>query len=302
MLRNGEPFVPVDTLHFRSLLRSRVELLSPRFMLCFRLVSQPVSDAGLSSPRPPVDGRITLPLTLAAVRCHLRALQAPLHEAMHAFFFVTTSCTHLRADDGTDDGSYSVTIHRSFHHDVDSYRAHVWKCDGPCHTQPPYSGLVKRTMNRPPARSDNWWPKHHAECGGSDTKIHEPAPTKKQLQAMTTKERAGRQKNRLDGCITTAPAKQTPDHDARRKLVGLTNDATPPASSYSRDAQSLAAEDLVSPAPPPPSTSPHTGQKRPRSDPEHGSAIQKKLLVDCPICHVRTAEADMNHHLDVLHC
>jgi hypothetical protein len=66
ILRNGEPFVPVDTLfehfdtlYFRNLLRSRVELLwsprltlvrfslSPRFMLYFRLVSQPISDAGL---------------------------------------------------------------------------------------------------------------------------------------------------------------------------------------------------------------------------------------------------------------
>lgn len=53
-------------------------------------------------------------------------------------------------------------------------------------------------MNRAPGKSDHWWTRHEAECGGTYTKIHEPAPTQKKLEAMSKKERAGRQKNKLD--------------------------------------------------------------------------------------------------------
>ena len=56
-------------------------------------------------------------------------------------------------------------------------------------------------MNRAPGKSDSWWTRHEAECGGSYTKIQEPAPTKKKLEAMSKKERAGRQKNTLDAWL-----------------------------------------------------------------------------------------------------
>jgi hypothetical protein len=62
-------------------------------------------------------------------------------------------------------------------------------------------------MNRAPGKSDTWWAKHQAECGGTYTKIQEPAPTKKQLEAMSTKERAGRQKNKLDTWMTAGTKK-----------------------------------------------------------------------------------------------
>lgn len=258
--------------------------------------------------------RLKLSTPLLQYRPRSDTINTLLHEAIHAYFFVTTSWKHSRGDDGTghglgfqlladainNHGNYQITIYHTFHDEVDSYRTHVWKCDGPCQTQPPYFGLVKRSMNRPPGKSDNWWPKHQAECGGTYTKIQEPAPTKKQLQAMSTKERAGRQKNKIDSWITTA--KRPPEDDARRKLTDLSDQNTLTASSYSRDAQSLALEDLVSPTPASRSTSPHPGQKRLRSDPEHDSTIQKKLLVNCPICDVRIAESDINQHLDVEHC
>ncbi len=43
---------------------------------------------------------------------------------------------------------------------VDVHRTHVWRCSGPCVGTPPYFGLVKRAMNRPPGPTDWWWPKH----------------------------------------------------------------------------------------------------------------------------------------------
>ena len=56
-------------------------------------------------------------------------------------------------------------------------------------------------MHRPPGKYDSWWAKHEVECGGTYTKIQEPAPTKKKIEAMSKKERAGRQKNKLDGWL-----------------------------------------------------------------------------------------------------
>lgn len=150
-------------------------------------------------------------------------------------------------------------------------------------------------MNRAPGKSDSWWVKHQAECGGAFTKIQEPAPTKKQLQAMTTKERAGRQKNKIDSWITTASAK-------RPQVQGSTRD-TP---IDLRDEKSLAepsnANNLASSVTQARSTPPHPGQKRVRPDQEQAAAMPKKLLVECPICSLAMAEPDINHHLDIAHC
>lgn len=166
--------------------------------------------------------RLKLSTPLLQYRPRSDTINTLLHEAIHAYFFITTSWKHSRGDDGTGHGEgfqlladainthggYQITIYHTFHDEVDSYRTHVWKCDGPCQTQPPYFGLVKRSMNRAPGKSDPWWVKHQTDCGGAFTKIQEPAPTKKQLQSMTTKERAGRQKNKLDSWIATGPAKR----------------------------------------------------------------------------------------------
>lgn len=50
---------------------------------------------------------------------------------------------------------------------------------GPCKNKPPYFGLVKRSMNRPPGPTDSWWGKHQKTCGGTFVKIRSPEPTKK---------------------------------------------------------------------------------------------------------------------------
>ena len=64
-------------------------------------------------------------------------------------------------------------------------------------------------MNRPPGKYDSWWTQHEAECGGTYAKIQEPAPTRKKIEAMTKKERAGRQKNKLDSWLKPKSEKQS---------------------------------------------------------------------------------------------
>lgn len=82
----------------------------------------------------------------------------------------------------------SISIYHTFHDEVDTYRVHVWQCSGPCRGQPPYFGLVKRSMNRAPGPRDPWWPAHAARCGGTYTKIAGPEPkppSKKQATAAS---------------------------------------------------------------------------------------------------------------------
>ena len=49
----------------------------------------------------------------------------------------------INADAGTN-----ITVYHTFHDEVDNYRQHWWKCDGPCQKRPPYYGYLKRAVNR----------------------------------------------------------------------------------------------------------------------------------------------------------
>jgi hypothetical protein len=312
-------------------------------MICFLRVSSTISEAGLVSPGPlphplldcrvkhrltiekcagicelskdPQTGRFTrirlkLSTPLLQYRPRSDTINTLLHEAIHAYFFITTSWKHSRGDDGTghgagfqlladavnNHGNYQVTIYHTFHDEVDSYRTHVWQCDGPCRSQPPYFGLVKRSMNRAPGKGDTWYSRHQAECGGTFQKIQEPAPTKKQLEAMSTKERAGRQKNKLDSWIKK-DVKAEGQSSAMPIVIGDDDTTTRPPNDK-QGVVSLLVQDTVDASTPTAST---TGQKRPRVGENHNFVVQKKLLVDCPICAVRIAESDINEHLDVVH-
>lgn len=238
-----------------------------------------------------------------------------LHEAIHAYFFITTSWRHARGDDGTghgvgfqlladainNHGNYDVTIYHTFHDEVESYRTHVWQCNGTCKGQPPYFGLVKRSMNRAPGKGDNWWAKHEDECGGTYTKIQEPAPTKKQLDAMSTKERAGRQKNKLDGWFKSGakPVAEVKGNTSNQPIVIDEEHETSTTSSKSNNKiASATVKGKVS----------HTemnsqiGRKRALvSSDDSASQIVKKVLVECPICNIRIAESIINEHLDTVH-
>jgi hypothetical protein len=71
-------------------------------------------------------------------------------------------------------GSVKITPYHTFHEEVREARKHVWKCDGPCKHRPPYFGIVRRAMNRPPQPADRWWSEHQASCSGKFTKIDGP--------------------------------------------------------------------------------------------------------------------------------
>jgi hypothetical protein len=153
---------------------------------------------------------------------------------------------------------------------------------------------VKRSMNRAPGKSDTWWAKHQAECGGTYTKIQEPAPTKKQLEAMSTKERAGRQKNKLDTWMTAGTkkgAKAEGDTSARPIDLNVEGKTSKATKSVMKDVVGSVS----------PSTTVQVGEKRPREEDEADLVVQKKVLVECPICNLRIAEAGINEHLDVVH-
>ncbi|XP_069854246.1 DNA-dependent metalloprotease SPRTN isoform X2 [Dipodomys merriami] len=67
-----------------------------------------------------------------------------------------------------------VEIYHSFHDEVEEYRRHWWRCDGPCQYRQPYYGYVKRSTNRAPSCHDYWWAEHQKTCGGTFIKVKEP--------------------------------------------------------------------------------------------------------------------------------
>lgn len=73
----------------------------------------------------------------------------------------------------------SGQVYHTFHSEVDEYRRHWWRCDGPCRFRKPYLGYVKRATNRAPSANDYWWAEHQHSCGGTFIKIKEPENYKK---------------------------------------------------------------------------------------------------------------------------
>ena len=74
----------------------------------------------------------------------------------------------------TSESTVFHQVYHTFHDEVDLYRQHWWRCDGPCRTRKPYFGYVKRAMNRAPSAQATWWGDHLRSCGGTDTKGKEP--------------------------------------------------------------------------------------------------------------------------------
>jgi predicted SprT family Zn-dependent metalloprotease len=149
-----ELFMLYDDLYFHGLLGCVELVWSTRMTLC----------AGLCCYK---DGLITIKLSepLLKFRSVEDMKETLLHEMIHAFMWVT----------GTESGrdghgsaflemmelinlqtGLSVTVRHSFTDEVDHYRTHIWLCDGPCRSKPPFYGYVKRAMNRPPSETDNW--------------------------------------------------------------------------------------------------------------------------------------------------
>ncbi|KAF2189737.1 hypothetical protein K469DRAFT_737002 [Zopfia rhizophila CBS 207.26] len=326
ILNNGEPFVDIhelfgyyNVLYFRKLLVPRVEVMwSPRLTL----------SAGICElSKDPATGkftriRIKLSTPLLQYRPRSDTINMLLHEAIHAYFFITTSWRHSRGDDGTGHGigfqlladainnhgspNYEITIYHTFHDEVDTYRTHIWQCNGPCKERSPYFGLVKRSMNRAPGKSDSWWEKHEIECGGTYTKIQEPELTKKQKDALSKKERAGMQKNKIDGWVKAdGKGKAKTEGKASTQPIDLKREDEAPSRTMAmkRKAEAIVIDDVLEKGPSS-SVKSNAGQKRSRIDGRDNDevlVVEEKVLVECPICSSRVAESDINEHLDVVH-
>uniref|UniRef100_A0A3B3T4Z4 DNA-dependent metalloprotease SPRTN n=1 Tax=Paramormyrops kingsleyae TaxID=1676925 RepID=A0A3B3T4Z4_9TELE len=147
---------------------------SPRMTLCAGVCSYE-GRGGLCS--------IRLSEPLLKLRPRRDLVQTLLHEMIHALLFVTQNnrdrdghgpefCKHMNRINQAS-GS-KITVYHTFHDEVDLYRQHWWRCNGPCQKRKPFFGYVKRAMNRPPSALDPWWADHQRSCGGTYVKIKEP--------------------------------------------------------------------------------------------------------------------------------
>lgn len=258
--------------------------------------------------------RLKLSTPLLQYRPRSDTINTLLHEAIHAYFFVTTSWRHSRGDDGTghgvgfqlladainNHGNYEVTIFHTFHDEVDSYRTHVWQCNGPCKDQPPFFGLVKRSMNRAPGKSDSWWASHEAECGGTYTKIREPELTKKQRDALSKKERAGLQKNKLDAWIKAEHRKGAERKDAVGETGAEDNNLGSKGMGAKRKAETIVLDDIIER---PSLKRPKSGSGEINEGEDDDAHITQTVadLIECPICNQAVAQSHINQHLDLVH-
>ncbi|XP_064623736.1 DNA-dependent metalloprotease SPRTN-like [Lineus longissimus] len=181
-------FLQFNEMYFWSRLTGIEVKWSPRMTLCAGLCVYE-GRGGLCSVR--------LSLPLLKLRPRKDLVETLLHEMIHAYLFVTDNnkdhdghgpefqkhMNRLNSSCGS-----SISIYHTFHDEVDSYRQHWWRCNGPCQKRPPYFGFVKRAMNRAPSSRDTWWSQHQASCGGSYTKVREPEGYGKKTSKSKQKE------------------------------------------------------------------------------------------------------------------
>ncbi|XP_063868696.1 DNA-dependent metalloprotease dvc-1-like isoform X2 [Scylla paramamosain] len=106
-----------------------------------------------------------------------------LHEMIHAYLFLTEGRNH-KMGHGPQFREHmtrinklhgsKITVFHNFHKEVDKFRVHVYRCDGPCTKKRPYFGVLRRAITRPPGPMDKWWAKHSQECGGTFHKVEGP--------------------------------------------------------------------------------------------------------------------------------
>ncbi|NXC34712.1 SPRTN protein, partial [Campylorhamphus procurvoides] len=141
---------------------------------------------------------IRLSEPLLKLRPRKDLVETLLHEMIHALLFVTHNfkdreshgpefCKHMRRINHLT-GAH-VTVYHNFHDEVDLYRQHWWRCNGPCQNRGPYFGYVKRSMNRAPSAHDFWWDDHQQTCGGTFTKVKEPEKVSKKSKHKTEPEK-----------------------------------------------------------------------------------------------------------------
>ncbi|XP_005064743.1 DNA-dependent metalloprotease SPRTN [Mesocricetus auratus] len=152
---------------------------------------------------------IRLSEPLLKLRPRKDLVETLLHEMIHAYLFVTNNdkdreghgpefCKHMHRINQLTGAN--ITVYHTFHDEVDEYRRHWWRCNGPCQYKQPYYGYVKRATNRAPSAHDYWWADHQKTCGGTYIKIKEPEnyskkgrgktkPSKQLASAVETKDK-----------------------------------------------------------------------------------------------------------------
>lgn len=129
------------------------------------------------------------------------------HEMIHAYCFVL----NIREGNGGHGPNFkrimetinkvagtNITVYHSFHDEVNNYKTHIWRCNGVCQFHNPFFGWVKRTSNRAPGPSDQWWEKHVRDCGGTFEKVSEPAKPAAKPKAVAPKPMAKFKKTASD--------------------------------------------------------------------------------------------------------
>ncbi|XP_074659493.1 uncharacterized protein LOC141912176 [Tubulanus polymorphus] len=184
-------FLEFNEAFFWGMLSSIEVRWSPRMTLCAGLCVYE-GRGGMCSVR--------LSQPLLKLRPRKDLVETLLHEMIHAYLFITDNnkdhdghgpefqkhMNRLNTETGT-----SISIYHSFHDEVNEYRKHWWKCNGPCQKKPPYFGFVKRAMNRAPSPRDPWWASHQQTCGGTYAKVKEPEDYgKKKKKGDTSKKKA----------------------------------------------------------------------------------------------------------------
>ncbi|KAM3861492.1 DNA-dependent metalloprotease SPRTN [Diretmus argenteus] len=172
---------------------------SPRMTLCAGVCSYE-GRGGLCS--------IRLSEPLLKLRPRKNLVETLLHEMIHALLFVTQNnrdrdghgpefCKHMSRINKAS--GTNITVYHTFHDEVDLYRQHWWRCDGPCQNRKPYFGYVKRAMNRAPSAQDPWWGDHQRTCGGTYTKVKEPEGYGKKGKAGNSKDKSVPEKKKALG-------------------------------------------------------------------------------------------------------
>jgi len=272
-------FTAYSTLYFRSLLQTTTTLAwSTRMTSCAGTCSL-LTDKATKRPADPRKCAVHLSEPLLKFRPRSDTLNTLLHEMIHAYLFIAGG-RHVRGDDPTGHGSgfqrmafainehggYSITSTHTFHDEVESYQTHVWQCTGSCRELPPYWGVVRRAMNRPPGPSDTWFGEHQRKCsGGKWIKVSEPPPKAKPAKAVPV------QKNKIDQWARKEGSSKNGSGQSGKRAL--------PSDSENEGRAS--------------------GDKRPKVKDSPSPPLE--ILVECPVCPVRIVERDINIHLDKVH-
>ncbi|XP_047469052.1 DNA-dependent metalloprotease dvc-1-like isoform X2 [Penaeus chinensis] len=169
---------------------------SPRMTLCAGKTAYKVRGRSFSSCT------IRLSQPLLTQRPHSDTVNTLLHEMIHAYLHVTQGLNY-RDSHGPEFRKHmkrinslhgsKITIYHNFHREVNKFRIHVYRCDGPCVSRRPFYGVLRRAIERPPGPTDRWWQRHAQECGGTFHKIEgpgaKPMPNSQKLGNKPNKEK-----------------------------------------------------------------------------------------------------------------